>query len=294
MKWIYPREVGKHFGRIFQTYADVRLGLAEIASTQAPFWGTHFLPKVRNLLWWLALGAVIVEIARAFFEPFFLLFLVGLKGAFRRVKQDEMMRYLVLFALGALLILYFQVLSGWVMRKRFVALFLLPSFVVVGFGVEYLWSLLERRFSLRKTALLICSALVIFAIGLPKNIDAKRVDSRIFQHIGETIAERNKLDNTIRVAAAFDFDDIELVAFFGNLRAEDVSCVRSLAQKIEPANFLKKLNKRKNKIHYLVWDEKNWSADSLSWLRHLKKEKVVEVKEWQDDRLGKFVLFQIN
>jgi len=293
-KWIYPRSVWEHFSRVVHTYPEIREGLEEIASSQTTFWRSHFLPKVKNLLWWLALGAVIVEIARAFFEPFFVLFLVGLKGAFRRVKQDKMMLYLVLFSIAAFLVLYFHVLSGWIMRKRFVALFLLPSFFVVGFGVEFLWTLLEKRFSLRKLHLLVLSALVIFAIGLPKILDGKREDSMVFQQIGKTVAARNKSSQIVNVGAAFDRDDIELVSFFGNLTVKEAPCVCDLAITINPANFLQKFNKLNKKIHYLVWDEKNWTTDSLYRLRSLKMEGVEEINEWQDGRFGRLVLFQIN
>ena len=293
-QWLYPRAFWDKIVSSVEKYEQVRQGLSEIGSRQSTFWQKFFFPKVGNLLWWLGIGTVLVEIIRTFFEPFFLIFIFGFKGVAQRIKEDRMLVYLILLAVGSFLLLNLHVQGHWVMRKRFVAIFLLPSFFLLGFGLENLFSYFAERFQIRKMYLILFAGLLVFAVALPKNMSENKAKRKIFQEIGETISSVKKMDQNVKIVGALENTDIQLVNFFSNLTVADPTCVERLRAKVNPQSF-RKISKKVNKGgHYLIWDDKNWPAHSLEGIRNSEDVKYQEIGEWQDPRMGRLILFQIS
>ncbi|MEA3546799.1 MAG: hypothetical protein U9R66_03975 [Thermodesulfobacteriota bacterium] len=295
-QWLYPRSFWDKFASVPGKYEEIRQGLSEIGSRQSEFWDKFFFPKVRNLLWWLGIGTVLVEIARTFFEPLFLIFIFGFKGIVRRIKEDRMLVYLILLSVGSFLLLNLHVQGHWIMRKRFVAIFLLPSFFLVGFGLENLFSYFAGRFQIRKMYLVLFTGFLIFAVALPKNMSENRVKKKIFQEIGEKISSVNKTNQRVKVVGALNKNEMQFINFFSNLTVENALCVKRIKVRVKPSSYKRNtISKKATKGgNYLVWDEKNWPPSSLESIKNSTDIVFEKRGEWQDARLGRLILFHIR
>ncbi len=293
-QWLYPRSFLDKIVSTVQKYEQVRHGLSEIGSQQSQFWGKFFFPKVSNLLWWLGLGVVLVEIIKTFFEPFFLIFIFGFKGVVQRAKENRRLCYLLLLSGLSFLLLYLHVQGHWVMRKRFVAIFLFPAFFLVGLGLENLSSYLAEKFHIRKLYLILFAGILIFAIALPKNMSENKVKRKVFQEIGETIAAGKEMNQNVKVVGAIEESNLQMINFFSNLTVVEATCVEQLNARVNPQSFSNVSKRINNGENYLIWDEKNWSTQSLESIRSSKVVKYKEIMSWQDPWMGVLILFQIN
>ncbi len=295
-QWLYPRSFSDKIIAAVNQYELVRQGLAKIASQQPLFWDKFFFPKVSNLLWWLGIGTVLMEIIRTFFEPFFLLFIFGLNGVIRRVKEDKVLLYLLLLSVVSFIMLNMHVQQYWIMRKRFVAIFLLPSFFLVGFGLENIFSYFSHKFNLTKTYIILFTGLLVFTIALPKNMSPNRERKKIFYDIGQQISSINKSNKPVKIVGGLDIGDMQLVNFFSNITIKNAPCAEKLKVHLSPSSFnpntiSKKTTTREN---YLLWDEKNWTKPSLEKIQTNKNVAYTKIDEWHDSRIGRLILFQIN
>ncbi len=293
-KWLYPRSLWDKLLLVSKKYHYVRHGLEEIGSQQTLFWEKHFFPRVRNLLWLIGLGAVLVEIAKTFFEPFFLIFLLGLKGSWKRIKENKVLLYLSLLTVAAFILLNLHVHGHWIMRKRFVAILLLPSFFIVGFGLENIFSFIEKRVQIKKIYLVLLCCLLIFTIALPKNIQEKSDHRKVFQEIGEFIDTRSDGKHVVKVIGALEQYDLQLVNFFSNLSLKKTPCIRESTKQVEPSNYMRYAGKKHYSADYILWDSKRWPIDSLAQLREHKSINYEQIYEWHDNKFGKIILFQIS
>jgi hypothetical protein len=87
-------------------YRNLREGLAELM--HQPLGGNlpAFLHKARHLVWLIALGTLFKYAVTAFFYPFFFIFIIGLGGIWKRIKEDRRVLYL---ALSIALIVYSRI-----------------------------------------------------------------------------------------------------------------------------------------------------------------------------------------
>lgn len=294
-QWFYPRSLVTPFILFFEKYEQLQEVLANTWHRDpALFWTRYFFSATSNLIWWLGLGAVVVEIIRTFFEPFFLFYFFGLKGIRERIKKDSMLFYLLLLSISTFLVLYIHEIGNWTMRGRFAVFFLIPTFVVIGFGIENLLIIWGDSKRVKKIYLLLILGLTIFLIPLPKNMHENRENSKILQEIGTEISAIENSRREVRTAAAFDEADIKFISFFANLLVNDVSCVSSLSRKIDPHFVFENGYLRENEISYLVWDEQNWPLADLERLKKGNEISCTEIKEWQDRSRGRLVLFKIQ
>ncbi|MCK5451788.1 MAG: glycosyltransferase family 39 protein, partial [Candidatus Omnitrophica bacterium] len=272
-------------------YATMRCRISELIDHTPKEMSRFFLPEVRNLLWWLALGILLVEMTRTFFLPFFLVFIIGLAGAGKRIRQDVNLCYLTLMGIVAIILLYFQILHDWIMTKRFVALFFFPVFVFTGFGFKRIADIIMRRLPGREIGIYVAIGLLIFFVALPKNLKENREDKVVFQEIGRYITTRE--GNGHEILTAGSFKRIKLIHFFSNLNYKGAPCF-SKSNRIGrhvPVNisFL-----RDNNFTYFVWDEENRSAAELEMFRKEYAQDLTEVGEWQDKKLGRLVVFRVE
>ena len=89
-------DIGDKLSEPLVQYTNLRAGLKDLVN-QTPDGGLpHFLQKARNMIWLVALGTVAKHAVDAYFYPFFVIFLVGLARARRKLKEDPRILYLAL------------------------------------------------------------------------------------------------------------------------------------------------------------------------------------------------------
>jgi hypothetical protein len=277
----------------FVSHNAVRERLSVLATQ--PVIGTYelFFRRARRLVWFIALGALLSHAVTAFFYPYFLLFLTGLGGMFRRLRADRKLLYLVLLSIAALVLLYFHVLQTWVIGNRFLGLFIIPAFVFVGFGLKRLLRFLETRFKLKSTTAFAIACLLIVVVALPKNLGPREEDKFVFREIAEFITAQEASSHVIKVAASEHL--IRWISFYTNDHYPGAPCPHPDYETDQFAGntyreFVK--NMKGAGIEYFVWEEKHW-PHRFDFLRRLNPENVVNLGTWSHPDTGKIILFKI-
>ena len=285
-----PQQIANKLSGALENYQTLRANLSKIIDQSPTGFSPYFFPKVRNLIWFIAIGALFVQITRAFFLPFFLIFALGLVGLRGRIKEDPRLLYLAILSASSLILLYLQTLYNWAMVSRFIALFLFPSFFVVGFGLEKIINYLHSKFKLKKSMAYIVVCLLIFSIALPKNLKAGRTDKVVFKEIGGFISRQEGNRREILIAGSFKW--IRLIHFYANLNYSGAPCfnINSILTD-ENKGSLRFLKEKA--FHYFIWDEKNWTKKELDSIRNKYHEIIIELKEWWSPKLGRLILFKV-
>jgi hypothetical protein len=273
------------------SYQELRESLQAMKDNPPQGIRPYFFDKVRNLVWLVALGALGVEIVRAFFLPFFLIFVAGLSGAAKRIRGDPRLGFLALMSVCALPLLYAQVLHSWAMFARFAAVFLFPAYVVVGFGVQRITGFLEHKLGLRLSAAYGLFVIAVLLVAVPKDLRSHdRLEKVVFKDIGEYIAKQKEDRKPVAVGAGFK--EVRLIHFYAHVDGAAAPCLRT---DILPKNKGRLLSDiRDSNVDYYVWDEKTGTQDQLARLRGGTAGAVTELKEWYSPKLGRLILFKVQ
>ena len=278
----------------FAGYEYLRVGLESLKDyAQGPV-QPFYIDWVRHLVWFVALGILLVNLVEALFYPFFLLFIIGLFGIWERLKKDRLTLYFAFLGIGALIVLYMYILRSQTMSTRFLVLFLLPSSIFIGFGVEKITLFFRSRFHLRESLVLSILCLLILACALPKNLKPREVDKLTFKEIGELIAEREGNDKEILVATSQY--SIRWISLYSNLDYKGAPCPwknfdldNILGKNYE--EFVRNLKDRE--IHYFLWEEKHWPKQSASYITTQNPKDFIRVGTWSHPDTGKLILFEM-
>jgi 4-amino-4-deoxy-L-arabinose transferase-like glycosyltransferase len=289
------QEIGGKFSEPLVQYKDLRESLEQLAQQTLDGNLPHFLPKARNMIWLIALGTLVRYMAGAYYYPFFAVFLVGLAGARRRMKEDPRLLYLALNSVFASVLLYVHLMQTWMIFYRFAVLFLLPSFVFLGFGMERVFQFLQTRFNLKASVTLFIIAISTLMCSLPKNLKPNEQDKLVFKEIGQLIAGIEGNDHEIRVASASSWTTSH-VSFYANLKHEGAVCplkygnIRQLAGNSDET-FLSNLEKAG--VKYFLWEERSWAREKLDFLIRQTPKGLIEIGRWSHADTGRLILFRV-
>jgi len=249
-----------------------------------------FFRYVKSHLWILAFGILITKTVSAFFYPFLLFFIAGLKDLKRRLKSKPLAGYLVFLILMSFLYLYLFTLFTWIMEKRYVASMIFPSFIIIGWGLENIFLYFKEKGIKEEFAIVLC-LLLIFTTFF-ENFKVRRSDKLPYKEIGEFI-RRDTNKRFVRIAGGnvwvkfyANYGD-ELVCPVPDLRYEDLNNVEDYEELIHLLKI--------SGVDYFVWEE-NRLKDSLLLTLNLKQDlqKLGEwnVMEWKRKE-RKLVLFKV-
>jgi 4-amino-4-deoxy-L-arabinose transferase-like glycosyltransferase len=254
-----------------------------------------FLEKARDLVWLIALGTLFTYTIKAFFYPFFLVFVLGLPGTKTRMKKDKRLAYLLLICASMFVMLYFHLLQTWIIDTRFLVPILLPGCVFMGFGIEKAFHLMNSRLRIRPEITFSIICLAILAFGLPKNLDPREADKSVIKSIGETIAQEEGNDHIIGVGCSMHI--LRWISFYANLDYPGSPCpqpysdFRSIVGN-DYKYFLKILKQRD--IKYFIWEEKHWPKNIFDFMDTLKPRHFKLINRWSHPDTGQMILFKVN
>lgn len=259
------------------------VGASEMAGNNYYFFGI-----VRKLLWWVALGAVIRQILRSIFIPFFIILLVGVYGAKGRIRNNPGLAYLTFLSAGAFFVLFVQTLFNWAIHSRHIAIFLFPSFVFFGLGVEKLLEWLGSILSWERKYLVAALTILVLAAPLKKNLSTSRgSDKLVYREIGRFIGHLEGYKRKVTVGGAFK--RINLIHFYANENYAGVVCfpekARLRGKTVSRESILK------SGFDYFVWDEKNCRKIPL---KGLLTAPFVELGRWKAKKRGQMILFKLR
>jgi hypothetical protein len=279
---------------LFQ-YSNLRAELSELMNQPQGSTVPGFLHKTRNMIWLVALGTIVKYVITAYFYPFFLVVMIGLAGIWAKVKQDQRILYLVILSASALILLYIQVLQTWMIFNRMFALFILPSFILIGFGLERTIGFLQSKFQLREYVAITIVCLLMLACALPKSLNPRETDKLMFKEIGEFIAESEGNAQEIKVSTSLPL--IRWISFYANLGYRGAPCPDRNYDLVDSSNwgydtFVGKL--KGIGIQYVLWDERHWPKGSLESMSAQGSKDFIRVGTWSHPDTGKLILFKVT
>mgnify|MGYP006289284565 CR=1 FL=1 len=287
---IGPERIIERLTVLADRYDMVRTMLSQLIDQQYPgHIYKYFLEKVRNLVWLIAIGALFVQITRAFFFPFFLLFIGGGISARTRVLRDSRLGYLTSLSGAALLLLFAQVIYLWAMFDRWIALFLFPAYVFIGFGLIALINAASKKIRWKPAWIYVMVMVVVVTVSLPKNLRFSIRDEKlVFAEIGRFIADREQ--GNLPVSIAGTFKEILLVDFYTHLNFKGAPVFdRNLILEKEKSEWIETI--ANEKTDYFIWDEESMGNTEANWIQ---QHPVTPVNEWRSEKLGKLILYRVK
>jgi hypothetical protein len=280
-------------------YEALRSGLEGLMEHPLDGVTPHFLHKTRELVWLVALGTLVKYMIKAYFYLFFILFILGLGSVWHRLREDRRILYLSFAAVSLFVVFYLHVIQTWMMFDRFWAIFMLPAFMVVGFGLQKGVFLLTSGLRLKKSMALSILSLLILLCALPKDLKSREADKTIYKEIGELIAHREGNDREIRIVKSLRTPDWS--AFYANLDYRGVDCPRTHFG-MEPEPFDEVVFKdyevfigylKTNNIPYFLWEEKVWPTDGFDFLNQREPGDLEKLGSWYHPDVGKIILYGV-
>lgn len=274
-------------------YELLRANLADVASTTDGLLRA-FIFKARNMVWLVAVGTLFAFVIKAFFYPFFFVFLIGVSSLPSKIKEDLCVRYLVILAGSSLILLFMHILQTWHIYKRFVAIFLLPAFIGVGYGLERIINFISSRLRLKTSIALTVVSFLILAVSLPKNLKSRELDKLVFKNIGEQIACIE--GNTAAVCIVSSLRTLRWVSFYANLKYPGAPCPQPYAdyKEIIGTSYREFLQNLKDRgIKYFIWEEKRWPSGAFDFLREFSPEDFKDFGTWSHPDTGRIILYRV-
>lgn len=254
----------------------------------------NFLPEAANLLWLIAFGMITTHLCEAVFYPYLLLFLMGI-SSIKVIRADRRQCYLLWMTLIAFILIYAQVLRGWVLEYRWLAPIILSTLVLAGAGIQYLDRFLRKHVhpSPKIAGAIIC--VLIILPGAAKLLQQRYDHQSIFLSISKTIiTEQHGKRTPVHIASTQGTINVRnLVAFYANLALPQMVCshddpVFTSTDLADTTSFLASL-REKNTMYFFL-DETNKSSDKNLQLSHVTK----KIGEWQHPDTGKITLYKIT
>lgn len=278
---------------LIERYQEVREKLSYLMKHDLTDLSPYFLYRIRNMLWLIALASLCFEIIKTLFHVFFLIFILGIAGARAQVWKDPRVAYLSLLSAAAFVLLYAQVINNWVMVSRFIALFLFPAYIFMGFGLEKTANFISQRFKKKQHAVYPILCLLILLTTLPKNLRANYdEDKLVFREIGQYIAAQE--ENRREISVIGSFKETAAIHFYANLDYEGAPCFENedLISKgdlvIDPGIL------KDRRADYLIWDERGMSRETLNRLLDDDRKRFTPLKEWRSSDRGRLILFRVT
>ncbi|NPV05198.1 MAG: hypothetical protein HPY67_10755 [Syntrophaceae bacterium] len=294
--WFRIDEIPERFMAAWYTYQELRVNLAAMIQRPPEGFTFQFFESVRSLLWLLGLGVLLQSTAEAFFYPFAALFLVGLFD-FRKWRPAGLAGYFAALVACGFVLLYLYAMRTWTMENRYLALIILPSFLFLGFGLERILSLLQRRWSMKDAAAVSLCALLIVLLAVPKQLVFHEKDKAVFKEIGTRIAKEEGNERTVGILSIGT--SMRWVFLYSNLDVPALSCPdEDYLAGISPAKlvgnsyaeFVKTVDARG--ARYVVWEEKNWPTRQFDLLKIFDPRDFRIAGEWFHRDTGRIVLFK--
>lgn len=273
-------------------YHEIRDTLSRLIEAQDPAGiQRYFFEKVRNLVWFIGLGVILVQVVRAFYLPFFALFILGLYEARRDIRRDDRLIYLLFLCTTALLILYVQVFHLWAMYNRWIVLFLFPAYPFVGYGIYALLRKIRGFFSAESKAPYALVAALILFVTLPKIARYDdRAEKMVFKEIGAYISrfeEKNSpSEDLFRIGAGIK--ELILIDFYAKEESRsalpfDRETLIS-PEKMRDAETLKRFD-------YFILNSQPFEQPAHEWQRLRKAAGFVRLKVWDSPSEGRLILY---
>jgi 4-amino-4-deoxy-L-arabinose transferase-like glycosyltransferase len=280
-----------------KTYAPLNayLSLREQLSTMAGTGGellSDFLPKVRNLIWLIALGTILNNAMESFFYPYVPFFLLGILIVREKLRKQPEMGYLLLVILFSFLLLYVHTFQYWIMTYRFVCLLILPACVLAALGIEKSMALMNRNLRIGEKEAVFVLALFIVGAATVKNVMPIEPDKAVYTQIASHMVQRSQGEHPIGVAA-LPSSVHAWVQFYANAEYAEPLCHWSYAVDPKSMDKLKSFMKSRG-IVYFLWEETLWKKKPFGKMGTAFDHDFEKVGRWFHKDTGELILLRLK
>jgi 4-amino-4-deoxy-L-arabinose transferase-like glycosyltransferase len=254
-----------------------------------------FISEARTNAWLVGIGTLLNRFFETLLYLFALAYAGGLTGLWQHIKQNIQARYLVVLSLSSLLLLFVQVFSTWWLEYRHMYILIIPSFIIIGYGIERIHLYLMKRFGIRRIVAFFILSLIIILSTLPKNLHPRDTDKIIFKEIGESIAKHKSEPGAAYISTPENIHS--WISFYANASYLGDFCplpVKVNCWEFNAGNydqFMRHLIE--NKIKYLVWTERQWPADKIDFSQVQRHLNLKELGRWNHPMSGEIILLEI-
>jgi hypothetical protein len=295
--WYRFQEIPLIFMNIFENYRHIETNLTQFFINTPPGSMKGFIENSRTLIWFTALGVILQSALEAFFYIFFFLLLLGMAGLRERMRNDSRILPMVIITVISVAVLYFYCINTWSMENRRLAMVIIPTTIIVGFGAEKLIHWMRQRFGLSDYISVAILCVLVLAFTLPKNIKTQEADKLVFKEIGETIARFEGGTGEIELITLGDAG--RWIDYYANLHVSGAPCPDKYSGWLEDKGMEGKSYKdfissmRTKKIRYIIWEENYWPKDNFAFLKSVRPNDLKQLKEWNHRDTGRIILYQV-
>jgi hypothetical protein len=289
-KFFRVREILPKFSVFMNGYIQLRSTLDNLIVKQSNHLLGFFLSEVKTCIWLVALGTLINRILEAFFYPYFIFVLIGLGGIFKRFKNDSRIIFLSLTVSFATLTLYVHTLENWTLHNRFIAIVIFPSFIFFGFGIEKLIGFLQAKLKFKKSSAMAWVCFLIMVAGLPKNLQIREGDKKVFTQIGNYLSKREGNGDVIKIVGVSS-PVLRWVSFYANKDYHGAYCPRIfLSLEKNWKQLYRSLDEKE--INYLLIEENNWPKGDFDLGNNYFIKHFDQLGPWYHRDTGRIFLFK--
>lgn len=256
----------------------------------------RFLPETKNLIWWIAIGAILNRTMEAFFYPFVPIFLMGLWCFRKTAWQDSRWLYMLTLIISAYILLYWYMLQQWVMEYRFLMIVLIPAMPFAAVGLSWLARIMTSKWHFDRQKIVFGLAILILLMGVPRNLYPGDADKIVFRQIAAKIIEVDESDKPILISSSNHTKRI--LSLYTNLNHPNPPCPESdyNGEWSKYAGNLDKLvkNLRQRQIRYFLYEEKHWPANGIKPKNFNQAPSLHLLGEWYHRDTGHMRLYKIR
>jgi hypothetical protein len=292
--WYRFQEIPLAITNVFEQYHHLEQSITSLIINLQYGDLKEFLEHSRTIIWFVPLGIILNSALEALFYIFFFLMLFGFSGLKKRMQKDRRILPLLMIAAISLVVLYLYCLNIWSMENRRLAMVIIPTAYIMGFGAENLMRWLHKRFGLSdsKSVGLLC--LLVLVLTLPKDLKIQEADKLVYKDIGETIARFDGGSGEIALITLGDSG--RWINYYANLHVNGAPCPEKNGhwQNIiggSYENFIRDMRMRK--IHYVIWEENHWPRNAFVFLKSVQSDDLKQLREWRHRDTGRIIFYQV-
>lgn len=295
--WYRFQEMSLILINTFDKYRHIEENLTKIFFETPPGIMRGFIENSRVLIWFTVIGVIFQNALEALFYIFFAVFLLGLSGISKKIRDDGRIAALSVTIVISLMVLYLYCINTWSMENRRLIMAIIPAAIFIGFGTEKILNWMHKKFNLSNSVIVAILCILILLLTLPKNLRQQEGDKLVFKEIGQTIALHDGGTEEIELLTLGD--GFRWHNYYANLHVAGAPCPnknyhwRSDKGIIQSGynDFIS--NIRIRKIGYLIWEEKNWPVNTFSFLKSVQSNDLKKLKEWKHPDTGRIILYQV-
>ncbi len=275
-------------------------GLREILKYEASWNGNSvfgfFLSEARTNIWLVALGTLLNRFLESLLYIYAIPFVLGVRNSVQRISNNPVIIYFMVLISSTCLLLYIHVFAFWWMDYRHAALFIIPSAVLIAFGMDQIIGFVQNRLKLGRIVVAVILAAAIILSTLPKNLLPRDGDLMVFKEIGEFVGRREASTRAINISAPSNIHS--WVSFYANLAYAGAACpvptevdcwdrhvsdMRRLVRHFEAS-----------RAQYFLWTERQWPAEGPDLAEAAALLGLRELGRWDHPMTGAIRLFEVG